>query len=234
MARVRICLVGDYDHNVTAHQAIPKALALAAGDNQVEAIWLDTERARDADLNAYAGFWCVPASPYRSMEGALRSIRFARESGRPFLGTCGGCQHAIVEFAQNVLHLTEAGHTEYDPASAEPVISQLSCSLVEVEETLLLMPGSRLQQIYGSDEIRETYHCSFGPNPAYTARLVNGGLKIAATGTDGEVRALELPSHPFFFATLFQPERSALKGTAHPLIHSFVRAASSSAVAAGR
>ncbi len=103
---VRICLIGDYDPKVTAHQAIPKALALAANGNPVEPVWLDTELALDADLEPYAGFWCVPASPYRSMEGALRAIRFARETGKTFLGTCAGCQHAILEFARNVLHMT--------------------------------------------------------------------------------------------------------------------------------
>ncbi len=230
---VRICLVGDYDPKVTAHQAIPKALALAAKGNPVEAVWLGTERALDADLEPYAGFWCVPASPYRSMEGALRVIRFARETGKPFLGTCAGCQHAIVEFARNVLRITEAGHAESDPASTEPVITQLTCSLVEVEETLQLTPASRLRQIYGVDEIRETYHCRFGPNPAYLARLLKGGLKVGATGPGGEVRALELPGHPFFFGTLFQPERSALKGTSHPLVGALIEAASSSAAAGG-
>jgi CTP synthase (UTP-ammonia lyase) len=227
MHKIRIGLIGDFDPQVTAHQAIPKALALSANGSAVEPVWVDTESALDADLNAYGGFWCVPASPYRSMEGALRAIRFARETGRPFLGTCGGCQHAIVEFARDVLHMPNAGHTECDPASAEPVIAKLSCSLVEVEETLRLTPGSRLHQIYGADEIRETYHCSFGLNPAYVARLMNGGLKVGATGADGEVRAIELPGHRFFFGTLFQPERSGLKGRSHPLIGAFVEAAHS-------
>ena len=230
---VRICLVGDYDPKVTAHQAIPQALALAAGGNPVEPVWLGTERALDADLEPYGSFWCVPASPYRSMEGALRVIRFARERGKPFLGTCAGCQHAIVEFARNVLHMSEAGHAECDPASTEPVITKLMCSLVEVEETLDLTPASRLRQIYGVDEIRETYHCRFGPNPAYVTRLRNGGLRIGATGPDGEVRAVELPAHRFFFGTLFQPERSALQGRSHPLITALVAAASSAAVTAG-
>ncbi len=224
----RICLIGDYDPQVTAHQAIPKALALAAKDAAVEPVWLGTERAQDADLEEYAGFWCVPASPYRSMEGALRVIRWARETGRPFLGTCGGCQHAILEFARNVLHLADAGHAECDPASAEPMITKLSCSLVEVEENLYLTPGSRLHQIYGADEIRETYRCSFGPNPAYVAHLRKGGLEVGATGPDGEVRAIELPGHRFFFGTLFQPERSALNGKSHPLIAALVAAASGS------
>ena len=63
------------------------------------------------------------------MEGALRVIRFARENDRPFLGTCGGCQHAVLEFARNVLHISAAGHKESDPATSEPVITNLACSL---------------------------------------------------------------------------------------------------------
>lgn len=227
---VRICLIGDYDASVTAHQAIPKALTLAAKGADLRAEWLDTESGLNADLESYAGFWCVPASPYRSMEGALRVIRFAREQGRPFLGTCGGCQHAVVEFARNVLGMAGAGHAEADPSTAEPVISKLACALIETGEVLHLVPGTRLHEIYGTDEVRETYHCSYGLNPQYLPRLVAGGFRIGMRGPEGEARALELPAHPFFFATLFQPERSALNGNRHPLIQEFVAAACATSV----
>jgi CTP synthase (UTP-ammonia lyase) len=226
MTAVQVCLIGDYDASVLAHQAIPKALALAANGADVRWIWLDTESAIDADLASYDGFWCVPASPYRSMEGALRAIRFAREKNRPFLGTCGGCQHAVLEFARNVLKIAGAGHTECDPSTSEPVINNLACSLIEADEVLRPVPGTRLHEIYGTDEIRETYHCNYGLNPAYLPRLRDGGLPVGVTGPDGEARGLELPAHPFFFATLFQPERSAFSGDSHPLIKAFVAAAS--------
>lgn len=160
------------------------------------------------------------------MEGALRVIRFAREQGRPFLGTCGGCQHAVLEFARNVLKISGAGHTEVDPSTSEPVISHLACSLIEASEVLHPVPGTRLHEIYGVDEIRETYHCSYGLNPAYLPRLIAGGMRIGVTGPAGEARALELPAHPFFIVTLFQPERSALAGHSHPLVKTFVAAAS--------
>jgi len=221
-----IGLIGDYDSSVLAHQAIPKALALAANGSDVQPEWIDTEAALHTELGSYAGFWCVPASPYRSMEGALRVIRFAREQGRPFLGTCGGCQHAVLEFARNVLKISSAGHTEVDPSSPEPVITNLACSLIEASEVLRPVPGTRLHQIYGADEIRETYHCSYGLNPRYVPRLVAGGMRIGVTGPAGEARALELPAHPFFFLTLFQPERSALAGNIHPLVKTLVAAAS--------
>ena len=227
----RICLIGDYNPSVLAHQAIPKAVALAADGTDAKAEWLDTESALRARLEDYAGFWCVPASPYRSMEGALRAIRLARESNRPFLGTCGGCQHAVVEFARNVLKLTAAGHTEVDPSTSEPVITNLACALIEASEVLHVVAGTRLHEIYGTDEIREMYHCSYGLNPGYVPRLVAGGLRIGVTGPAGEARALELQDHPFFFATLFQPERSALAGQRHPLVQAFVTAASGESAA---
>src|SRR5580698_3019195 len=209
---MRIALVGDFNPEVVAHRAIPKALALAAQGQETQPEWLTTESAEAAPLHDYAGFWCVPASPYRSIEGALRVIRFARENDRPFLGTCGGCQHAVLEFARNVLNISAAGHKEDDPATAEPVITNLACSLVEASETLRPVKGTRFHEIYGTDEIRETYHCSYGMNPDYVPRLVQGGLRVGVLGPQGEARAVELTTHRFFLATLFQPERSPLIG----------------------
>jgi len=224
---MRIALVGDYNPDVTAHQAIPKALALAAAGFNIEPQWLGTESALEIDLEGYAGFWCVPASPYRSMEGALRVIRYAREQQRPYLGTCGGCQHAVLEFARNVLNLSAAGHKESDPDTSEPVITNLVCALIEADEMLQTVSGTRLRSIYGTAQITETYHCSYGLNPDYISRLENSGLRVAVKGPNGEPRAVELTNHPFFFGTLYQPERSALKGERHPLIAAFVAAVSS-------
>lgn len=225
MAMIRVALIGDYDAGVTAHQAIPKALALSADGYDIHPEWLPTESVQSTDLEPYDGFWCVPASPYRSTEGALHGIRFARQNDRPFLGTCGGCQHAVLEFARNVVGIEAAGHTEIDPATAEPVISSLACSLIEAEEVLRPLAGSRLHDIYALDEIREKYHCSYGLNPKYLPQLASNGLQVGVLGPNGEARAVELSSHRFFFGTLFQPERSALSGNRHPLITAFVSAA---------
>ena len=221
---MRICLIGDYNPEVTAHKAIPLALALAGGED-AGGEWLDTESALGADLQPYSGFWCVPASPYRSMDGALRAIRFARENGVPFLGTCGGCQHALLEFARNVLQISAAGHREIDPHTSEPVITNLVCSLIEASETLKVVSGSRFREIYGEDTITETYRCSYGVSETYVPQFVKGGWKIGVLGPNGEARGLELDSHPFFLATLYQPERSALSGKRHPLVQAFVTAA---------
>jgi CTP synthase (UTP-ammonia lyase) len=223
-------MVGDFDPAVTAHRAIPEALRLSAQRLRVEIRpeWVHTTAVGAAAeaLRGHAAIWCVPASPYASTDGALAAIRFARESSRPFLGTCGGFQHAVLEYARNVLGYSAAGHAETAPEVAMPVITRLTCSLVEKSGGVRLAEGSRLRAIYGTPEATEEYHCNYGFNPAYERLLSDpDGLRVAARDSAGEVRAVELAQHPFFIATLFQPERSSLRGVDHPLIDAFVEAA---------
>ena len=116
-------------------------------------------------------------------------------------------------------------HFRAYPSTSEPVITNLACSLIEASEALRPVKGTRFHDIYDADEIRETYHCSYGLNPDYIPRLEQGGLRVGVLGPNEEVRAIELPAHQFFLATLFQPERSALNGKKHPVIAAFVDAA---------
>lgn len=81
-------------------------------------------------LGQFDGIWCVPGSPYKSLIGALEGIRWARQSRKPFLGTCGGFQHVVLEYARNVLGIHEAQHEEYDPYASKLIVSRLPCSLV--------------------------------------------------------------------------------------------------------
>lgn len=225
MVQFRVALVGDYDQSVIAHQAIPEALRLAARTEQsIESVWIHTASIRDpaADLAGFDGIWCVPASPYASMEGALDAIRYARESRRPFLGTCGGFQHAVIEYARNVCGLRDVGHAETHPTAPALVVSRLSCPLVEQSEEIVLEDGGKLKSAYGVERITEAYHCSYGLNREYEALLFRNGLRPTAHSLPGEVRAIELSSHPFFVATLFQHERRALRGEIPPLVSAFV------------
>ncbi len=224
---IRIGLIGDYDATIKSHIAIPKALEQSAGDAgvEVEAVWLGTESIPDIDLSLYDAMWCVPHSPYRSVEGALKGIRFARESDRPFLGTCAGFQHALIECARNVLGLKAADHAETNPQSDEPVVTRLACSLVEAEEMIRLIPGTQLAGIYGLPQTREGYNCRFGLNPKYKSRFEAAGVRISALSPEGEVRGMEWPHHRFFIGVLFQPERWALRRRTNPLVTSVIAAA---------
>jgi CTP synthase (UTP-ammonia lyase) len=235
----RIALVGDHDPAVVAHRAIPLVLGLAANaaGAPLDWEWLHTSTLGGdvpARLDAFDGIWCVPASPYANTAGALSAIRFARERGRPFLGTCGGFQHALLDYAEAVWGVAAPAHAELDPAAADPVIAPLMCGLVEQTGAIRFASGSRLLAIHGQAETVEGYHCNYGLNPAYAARLDAGPLGVAARDLAGDVRALELDGHPFFVATLYQPERAGLAGRRHPLIDAFVDAARAHATARPR
>lgn len=224
----RIALVGDYDATKVAHRAIPIALKWAVDELRADVTfeWLPSRELRPAAqvrLEPYAALWCVPGSPYQNTQGVIDAIRFARVQSRPFLGTCGGFQHALLEYAQAVWGI-DAQHAETNPKADDPLIAPLVCSLVEVRGGLNFEPGSRLRAIYGRDSASEEYHCNFGLNPTYASRLQSGPLKVAARDDDGSVRAVELDAHPFFIGTLFQPERAALRDQVPPLVRAFVRA----------
>jgi CTP synthase (UTP-ammonia lyase) len=231
---VRVALIGDFNTGVKAHTAIPGALNLAAVELgcSVHFSWSATghlERAAADNLDGHHGIWCVPGSPYASMDGALNAIRFARERGCPFLGTCGGFQHALIEYARNVLGLTNADHTESNPAASMPFISRLACSLNGGEGTIHLKPESRAFSIYGARKTTERYNCNFGLNSGFRSLLDGGRMRVAGVDDAGEVRIVELDGHPFYIATLFQPELAVLAGVAHPLIKTFVREAAKGA-----
>ncbi len=226
-----LALIGDYNAEIVAHRAIPLALELAAQatGSALSWTWLATDTLTDApgQLSLHTGVWCVPGSPYRNMDAALAAIRFARETGRPFLGTCGGFQHALIEFARDIAAIPDADHAETHPDAENPVITPLACTLVGQHESILFTPGSRLHRIHGGQDSREGYHCNYGVNPFYRSRLEGAGLRFTGFDREMQIRAFELPGHPFFIGTLFQPERSALANRPHPLIKAFVRAVAS-------
>jgi len=227
MDAISIALIGDHDPQVTAHQAIPVALGLIAEQSgrDVQFEWLPTEQIHaDTPLQNFDGFWCVPASPYKSEAGALRAIRFAREQQRPFLGTCGGFQHAVLEFSRNVLGWADAEHGETSPDSQRAVLTPLTCSLVEAVDSIHLVAGSLIAKAYETSEIREGYRCRYGVNPQFERELLTHQLHAVGHDSAGDLRAIELKNHVFYVATLFQPERAALKGQIPPLVRAFVEA----------
>jgi len=227
---VNVGIVGDYDPMSATHRATSEAVQHAADHLGITAIttWLPTEELDGDAEQRLAGFdalWCAPGSPYRSMSGALEAIRIARTTNCPFLGTCGGFQHTIIEYARAVLGIADAQHAEYEPGAARLFITPLSCSLVGKTMQVALVTGSRAFQAYGQRTVGEHYYCNFGLNPEYAAVLQEHGLHVVGTDQDGETRIVELPDHRFFMATLFVPQTRSTAAAPHPLILAYLRAA---------
>ncbi|RZU15866.1 glutamine amidotransferase class I [Kribbella rubisoli] len=228
----RIALVGDRSPHVRSHVRVPGLLdRLRDRDNlDFDAYWIPTEQVDEA-LEGFDGIWLLPGSPYRSEAGAITAIRIARERGIPFLGTCAGFQHAMLEFARNVCGASQAQHGESTPDADDLLIVPLACSLDGHEGAIQVTPGTRAAALLGVERSMERYHCSYGLDTTRLDLLREHGLVFSGYDDEGDPRIAELPDHPFYLATLFQPELAGDGTRPHPFIRAFARAAAQRAVA---
>ena len=187
----------------------------------VETGWVATDSG--FDVSSYDGVWLVPGSPYADDAAVLRALTAVRESGIPFLGTCGGMQYAVLEYAANVLG-EPATHEESDGAADDNVVVALACSLQGEERVVTPVPGSRFASRVAEPFVG-THFCSYAPTPAVVERLQAAGVVVGATAPDAGAEVLEFPGHPFYVTSMFQPHVGALAGApVHPLVTAFMDA----------
>jgi CTP synthase (UTP-ammonia lyase) len=223
----RLALVGDRSPDVQAHARIPAIIDFvnASSGDPIELYWLhSTVVTQPGDVAGFDGVWVVPGSPYENMAGVLSAVQGARSSRIPFLGTCGGFQHLLLEYARNVCGLSAVTHAEVDANASELLITPLNCSLLGEEATVVVEAGTQAAEAMGAGPVTERYFCRYGLNLEYLQVLMANGLVLSGRDEQGDPRIAELPGHPFFVGTLFQPELSSGPGWAHPLIASFAAA----------
>jgi CTP synthase (UTP-ammonia lyase) len=223
----RLALVGDRSATVQAHAKIPVLMQSLAtgGDEPIELYWLHSSTITGSDdVDGFDGIWVVPGSPYENVDGVLTAIEAARTGGIPLLGTCGGFQHLLLEFARNVCGLPAVDHAEQHPEASELLIVPLECKLFGEEATVTIVEGTRAAAVMGAGQTTERYFCRFGLNPEYVEILVANGLVVSGRDDLGDARVAELPDHPFYIASLFQPELSSDAMWVHPLIAGFAAA----------
>jgi len=180
----------------------------------------------------------------RGIEGKIQAVRFARERGIPYLGICLGMQVAVVEYARHMLGLADANSTEFNRATASPVIALITewqdqeRGAQQRDETavkggsmrlgaqeILLGAGTRVREVYGKDAVFERHRHRFEFNNTYLERFTQAGLKFSGFSRDGLVEIVELQNHPWFIATQFHPEFTSTPRDGHPLFTGFIRAA---------
>ena len=238
---VQIGIFGERDPGSPTLPSIDKSIQHAAVELNIaaHAQWLPTdsllESALDKKLEAFDGLWAAPGSPYKSFDGMLRGIEFARRRDWPFLGTCGGFQYTLIECARNLLGISDANSAENDSDSKNVVIYPVACVVPDGKKNapklsgkipeIRIRPGSYLHSFYKKDVVSEEFFCNFEVNPEFEWAIIEAGFPIVARGTRGEVRAIESSAHQFFIATLFQPQLSSKPGKPHPIIVEFLRAA---------
>ncbi|HEX8731607.1 MAG TPA: CTP synthase [Ktedonobacterales bacterium] len=240
---VRIALVGKYVELHDAYMSVVEALSHAGWslgvDTRID--WIDSQKL-ETDWDEYAprlaaadGIIVPGGFGHRGIEGKIRAANYARTHNVPYLGLCLGLQVAVVEFARNVLGLSDANSSEFDPESPDKVIdlmpnqrgvSDKGGTMRLGQWVCCLTPGSKVAEAYGDAIVFERHRHRYEVNIAYHRRLEAAGLRFSGKSADNKlVEIIELPGHPWFVASQFHPEFKSRPTRPHPLFRGLVAAA---------
>jgi CTP synthase len=250
-AEVTIAMVGKYVDLKDSYMSLNEALRHAGirTRTRVNILYLESEDIQTqgtACLNDVDAILVPGGFGERGIEGKIAAVRFAREKQVPYLGICLGLQVAVIEFARDVVGLAGAHSTELNPQTPYPVIalitewhdpdgrlqarsaaSELGGTMRLGAQTCYVKDGTLAKTIYGKAEISERHRHRYEFNNLYRDQLAAAGLVFSGFSGDGLVELIELPSHPWFFATQFHPEFTSNPRDGHPLFTSFITAARS-------
>jgi len=248
-ATVDIAMVGKYVQIRDSYISLNEALQHAGirTRTRVRVHYIESTDIEKTGVGCLAGMDAilVPGGfGERGIEGKIQAVRYARESGIPYLGICLGMQVAVIEYARDVMGLDAAHSTEFNRGTPDPVIalitewedrkggvekrddrSDLGGTMRLGTQECLLRPGSLARQLYGSDAIQERHRHRYEFNNNYLERIESAGMRVSGRSQDGLVEIVELPAHPWFVAVQFHPEFKSNPRHGHPLFTGFVRAA---------
>ena len=237
---VDIALVGKYVELPDAYKSIIESFVHAGAENHckvhlhlIQSEKVTRETAPEL-LKGMAGILVAPGNGNRGVEGKIEAVRYAREQGVPFLGICLGMQCAVIEFARNVLGLTDAATYEMNNQTKNPVIDTMSeqkGATVKGSTTRLggyvctLQPDSKAAAAYGITSVieRHFHHNEF--NLDYREQFEAAGMKAVGVNPEtGLVEVVEVAGHPWFVATMYHPEYKSTVLQPSPLFTAFVKA----------
>lgn len=238
---VHIGLVGKYVKLHDAYLSVAEALSHAGYELNtfVKIHWIDSENISKENVKeVFQGLHgiIVPGGfGNRGIEGMILTARYARENKIPYFGICLGMQIAVIEFARNVLEITDAHSGEFDEQCVHKVIDFMPGQSNEIDKggTLRLgsypcsiRPGTELESCYGERLISERHRHRYEFNNEYREKLADAGLVISGTSPDNRlVEAVELKEQSFYVGVQFHPEFKSRPNQPHPLFKGFVAAA---------
>ena len=239
---VDIAIVGKYVALHDAYLSVAEALKHGGIANRVNVNihWIEAEDITKENVQEYLGNMhgiLVPGGfGKRGTDGKIEAICFAREQGIPYLGICLGMQLAIVEFAKNVLKISDGASIELEPETTNPVIALMpeQNGVENLGGTLRLgaypceiKSSSLAEKLYEKSFISERHRHRYEVNNDYRSRLEEKGMVLSGLSPDKRiVEMIELPNHPFFIATQAHPEFKSRPNLPHPLFKGFIAAAS--------
>jgi CTP synthase len=237
---VKVAIVGKYVKLQDSYLSVVEALEHAGGAHgvKVELDWLDAEELTDPAsteerLAVADGVLVLPGFGDRGTEGKIEAARYARETGKPYLGLCLGMQIAVVEFARHAVGLNKANSTEFDEDTPHPVIDIMPDQVgVQMGGTMRLgrypckiKTGTLAAEVYDEDLVFERHRHRYEVNNGYRDALCQAGMVFSGISPDGRlVEIAEVKSHPFFIGSQFHPEFKSRPLRPHPLFRGFIEA----------
>ena len=237
---VTIGLVGKYVALHDAYLSVAEALRHAgyALGAKVDIKWIDSEPLCDANADELLGGLdgiIVPGGfGGRGVEGMICAARYARENGLPYFGICLGMQIAVIEYARNVLGISDANSGEFDELCAHKVIDFMPGQSDDVDKggTLrlgaypcVIRRGTTMERCYGTREISERHRHRYEFNNEYREALEGAGLCLSGLSPDGRlVETVELDDRDFYVGVQYHPEFKSRPDRAHPLFRGFIDA----------
>ncbi|HDY93660.1 MULTISPECIES: CTP synthase [Pseudoalteromonas] len=247
---VTIGMVGKYIELPDAYKSVNEALKHAGLKNRltINIEYVDSQdlESKGVELLSHLDAILVPGGfGGRGVEGKILAAKYARENKVPYLGICLGMQVALIEYARNVAGLTDANSTEFNAKSEAPVVglitewldaegnvetrsekSDLGGTMRLGAQKCHLTPGSKVHEVYGSDEIVERHRHRYEVNNNFVEILEKAGLSFTGLSEDKKlVEIIENKDHPWFIAAQFHPEFTSTPRDGHPLFEGFVAAA---------
>ena len=237
---VAIGLVGKYVGLRDAYYSVREALchAALAHNRAVRIEWLDSEQldgTADDRLKQVQGIIVPGGFGYRGIEGMIKAAEFARKREIPYLGLCLGMHIMVIEIGRHIFHTDKVNSTEFDAASAYPVIDLLpeQRNVEEKGGTMRLgtypchlVAGSMAARAYGTEVVYERHRHRYEFNNDFRLPLEEAGLVPSGLSPDGRlVEITELRDHPWMLACQFHPEFKSRPDSPHPLFVGFIGAA---------
>ncbi|MCR4895456.1 MAG: CTP synthase [Lachnospiraceae bacterium] len=237
----KIAIVGKYVGLHDSYLSVREALYHGGyeNDTEVEVLWIDSEQITpenvEEQLKDADGILVPGGFGDRGIEGMITACKYARENNVPYFGICLGMQICVIEYARNVLGISDADSREFAENGKNCVIDLMEEQVAVLRKggTMRLgaypckvFPGTKLETAYGTPEISERHRHRFEYNNEYRDRLVEAGLKVCGTSPDEElVEAVEAADRAFHLGVQFHPEFKSRPDKAHPLFREFVREA---------
>jgi CTP synthase len=238
---IRVGIIGKYVSLPDAYLSVVEALKHGGFHHgtQIDVDWIQAEEVEgllaEGRLRGLDGIVIPGGFGERGSEGKIMAAGYAREHGIPCLGLCLGLQMMTIEYARNVLGLTGANSTEFDPATPHPVIDLMDSQRDVTDKggtmrlgayVAELVPGSQVAQAYGKTVVSERHRHRYEFNPRYRGKFEGTDLVFSGSSPDGRlVEFIELRGHPFWVGTQAHPELKSRPTRPAPLFRELVGAA---------